>query len=528
LKSMPEVLIVGAGPTGLVLALWLTRLGVRVRIIDKAAEPAMSSRALAVQARTLELYAQMGLADAVLERGRRALAANVWVTGRRVAHAALGNMGEGLSPYPFALIYPQDEHERFLISHLREAGVDVERRTELAIGPQSLRSSEQDGSIVVRLRRPDGSEETCEIAYLAGCDGARSAVREGLGVGFSGGTYEHLFYVADVEATGAAANGEINVGFDRSEFLAVFPLRDPGRIRLVGTIRDDPGGRRETLEWADVNQQVISWMQIEVARVNWFSTYRVHHRVASRFRHGRAFLLGDAAHVHSPVGGQGMNTGIGDAVNLSWKLAAVLHRQADAAILDSYETERIAFARRLVATTDQAFTAVTSSTPIARAIRLHLVPLVVPAFFAFRVARRFAFRTVSQILINYRGSMLSEGRAGEVHGGDRLPWVRVSPDSASTSSGRRDTDNFASLKSLDWQVHVYGDASPEIAATCEQRGLPLRAFGWSAAMEAAGLQRNALYLIRPDGYVALAAEPQSDSTALASYLDARNIQIRPH
>ena len=195
-------------------------------------------------------------------------------------------------------------------------------------------------------------------------------------------------------------------------------------------------------------------MRIDVERVNWFSTYHVHHRVADHFRKGRAFLLGDAAHIHSPVGGQGMNTGIGDAMNLAWKLAAVLHGRADASLLDSYEPERIAFARRLVATTDRAFTGVTSPGAIARRVRLHIVPLLLPLLFGFTAVRRLMFRTVSQTAVNYRASRLSEGRAGAVHGGDRLPWVKPTDDGAK--------DNFAPLTSLDWQVHVYGDASPEI------------------------------------------------------------------
>src|SRR5262249_53077854 len=162
------------------------------------------------------------------------------------------------------------------------------------------------------------------------------------------------------------------------------------------------------------------------------------------FRRGRAFLLGDAGHIHSPVGGQGMNTGIGDAVNLAWKLAAVLHGRAAEGILDTYEPERMAFARRLVATTDQAFTAVTSVSATARAVRLYLVPFVLPGLFKSGAFRRLAFRTVSQTAIEYRGSFLSSGHAGGVHGGDRLPWVRLDADG-------RDADNFAPLTSLDWQ-----------------------------------------------------------------------------
>jgi 2-polyprenyl-6-methoxyphenol hydroxylase-like FAD-dependent oxidoreductase len=398
-----DVLIVGAGPTGLVLALWLTRLGVRVRIVDKTAEPGTTSRAVAVQARTLELYSQIGLADAVIERGWKTIAVNLWVAGKKAAHAVFGDMGAGLSPFPYALIFPQDEHERLLIDRLAEAGVHIEHQTEL------LSFEAAAGRVLARLKRTDAASETCETAYIAGCDGAHSAVREALKIGFPGGTYDHLFYVADVEASGATMNGELHVALDRTEFLAVFPLKGEGRARLIGTVREEAEHQQENLSWNDVNKRVMEWMRIDVERVNWFSTYRVHHRVADHFRKGCAFLLGDAAHIHSPVGGQGMNTGIGDAVNLAWKLAAVVQGRADASLLDSYEPERIAFARRLVATTDQAFTGVTSSRAMARLMRLHIVPLLIPAFFALKTVRRFLFRTASQTAVNYRGSSLSEG-----------------------------------------------------------------------------------------------------------------------
>ena len=232
-------------------------------------------------------------------------------------------------------------------------GVEVERGTEL------LDFEDASEHVRARLKNPDGAEETCIASYIAGCDGAHSTVRKTLGIDFPGGEYAHLFYVADVEASGATMNGEIHVGLDTTDFLAVFPLKDEGRARLVGTVLEEAEHQHENLSWDDVSKRVIEWMHIDVERVNWFSTYRVHHRVADHFRKGRAFLLGDAAHIHSPVGGQGMNTGIGDAVNLAWKLAAVVRKGANASLLDSYEPERIAFARRLVATTDQAFTGVT-------------------------------------------------------------------------------------------------------------------------------------------------------------------------
>jgi hypothetical protein len=387
----------------------------------------------------------------------------------------------------------------------------VERRTEL------LGFVEAKGSVFARLKRPDGTGDTCQAAYIAGCDGAHSRVRETLQIGFPGGVYAHLFYVADVEASGTAMNGEVNVGFDTTEFLVVFPLKSEGRARLIGTVREEAERQHENLSWNDVSKRVMEWMSIEVERVNWFSTYRVHHRVADHFRKGCAFLLGDAAHIHSPVGGQGMNTGIGDAVNLAWKLAAVLDGRAAASLLDSYEPERIAFARRLVATTDEAFKGVTSDGAIARRVRLNLVPLFMPPLFSSAMVRRFMFRTVSQTSVNYRGSSLSEGRAGKVQGGDRLPWVKADP-----SGGTK--DNFAPLRSLDWQVHVYGDVRAELQAECEERKLPLHVFPWHAEMRSSGLRPNALYLVRPDGYVAL-ADPEGSATALRSYLDARQLTL---
>jgi len=322
-----------------------------------------------------------------------------------------------------------------------------------------------------------------------------------------------MFYVADVQASGETMNGELHVAMDRTDFLVVFPLKGEGRARLIGTIRQELEAQAEKLTWEDVNNRVIDAMRIDVEKVNWFSTYRVHHRVADSFRKGRAFLLGDAAHIHSPVGGQGMNTGIGDAVNLAWKLAAVVQGRADAALLDSYEPERIAFARTLVATTDQAFTSVTSSGVMARMVRLHLVPLLLPLFFSFKAARRLMFRRISQTSIHYEGSPLSVGWTETVEGGDRLPWVEH-------ADGER--DNFAPLASLDWQLHVYGEATKEMRAMCEARKLPLHVFPWRAEMRRTGLWRNAAYLIRPDGYVGM-ADAVASTSAVTSYLDARGI-----
>ncbi len=237
-----DVLIIGAGPTGLVLALWLTKLGARVRIIDKTAEPGTTSRALAVQARTLELYRQLDLTDAVISNGHRVPAVNLWVKGEQEARLAFGNIGSKLTAYPFLHIFPQDQHERLLIDRLEMLGVSVERRTELT------GFVERNDGVVARLRDSDGTERDCEARFLAGCDGARSIVREIAGTGFPGGTYRQVFYVADVVAAGPAVNGELHIDLDEADFLGVFPLAGTGRARLIGTVRGERADRPELAE----------------------------------------------------------------------------------------------------------------------------------------------------------------------------------------------------------------------------------------------------------------------------------------
>jgi 2-polyprenyl-6-methoxyphenol hydroxylase-like FAD-dependent oxidoreductase len=455
----------------------------------------------------LEFYHQVGIDDAVISGGVKIQHLNMWVKGRRAARVPLQRAGQGLTPYDFALVFPQDAHERVLIERLDSLGVRVERRTEL------LRFSQSGTGVTATLRRPDGSEEVCEVAYLAGCDGASSTVRGQLGIGFPGGTYSGLFYVADVEGTGEPVDNDLHIDLEDADFLLLFPLKGQGRVRLVGTVRDLPASERPLI-FDDVKGKALEHLKLDIAKVNWFSTYRVHHRVALHFRDKRAFLLGDAAHVHSPVGGQGMNTGIGDAVNLAWKIASVLKEAAPEKLLDTYEPERIAFARRLVATTDRGFTFVTQRGGLASIVRTRIAPRVVPLLFRLGAVRRLLFRTVSQTQVNYHDSALSAGAAGKVRGGDRLPWVDF-------GSGK---DNFAPLTSLAWQVHVYGEARSVLTEACVELRLPLHVFAWQNAMRRAGLAKDALYLVRPDGYVAL-AEPSADPERLRHYFTGRGLTL---
>ena len=495
-----QVLIVGAGPTGLALALFLVKAGLKPRLIDKNSGPGQASRAMAVQARTLEFYRQLGFADEVVSKGIPMKAVHLRTGQREAATIQIGDFGAGLSPYPFILSFPQDDHERLLGEHLQAAGVGIEWNTELI-------DFHDDGVQVCAALRTQNGEEECAAAYLCGCDGAHSAVRRGLPTGFPGGTYAQTFYVADVEATGEAAAGHsFSLCIAGTDLCLVLPVRSTGMHRLIGIVPEALRGR-DPLSFEDIRPTAEQVAGIEIGAVNWFSTYRVHHRVAEHFRAGRVFLLGDAGHIHSPAGGQGMNTGLGDAVNLAWKLAAVLQEHAAPSLLDTYEPERIGFARSLVATTDKVFEVMTGTGAGHQVFRETLLPHLAPFVLGFSAARTAAFRLVSQTRIHYRDSALSDGAAGEVHGGDRLPWVAFEDSS----------DNFAPLRSLDWQAHVYGEAGQDLRAAAQSAGLALHEFGWTGTAHEAGLLRDALYLVRPDGYVAL-ADTRQDTAKLQAYL----------
>lgn len=499
------VLVAGAGPTGLVLALSLARHGVRCRVIDAASHAGEQSRAMAVQARTLEFYRQFGFADEIVQQGVVAEAVHLREGGREVLHAFFRDMGAGISPYPFVLTYPQDDHERFLERRLADAGVQVERDARLT-------GFTQDAvGVRARVSHGDGQEEDIEAAYLCGCDGAHSQVRQSLQMGFPGGTYEVLFYVADVKIAGEfQRDAFFNLGEDLIGLM--FPVRSSGMQRLIGLVPQALAHRTD-LTFEDLRTFVEPLVDVKVEEVNWFSTYHVHHRVAEHFRAGRAFLLGDAGHVHSPAGGQGMNTGIGDAINLGWKLAQVVRGAAGEALLDSYEVERIGFARQLVATTDRLFTAMVAKGVRGELTRRLLAPLVLAVGTRFGVTRHAIFRTVSQTQTTYRRSPISDGTVGTVQGGDRLPWAGEG------------TDNFAPLRAPGWQMHVYGSADDEVRRACGEVSLPLHEFSWGPGPRDAGLRRDAGYLVRPDGYVGMVAVHKRIAEALRAYVQRHALQF---
>lgn len=500
----PQVLIVGAGPTGLVLALFLRHLQIPFRIIDKLSGPGLASRAMVIQARTLEFYRQISFADAVIAAGIKMRGIRLRESGKQIAGFQFDEIGDDISPYPYVLSLPQDDHEHLLVAQLKSLGVDVEWETQLT-------HCADHGSHVAATLHSKSGDATADFRYLVGCDGAHSTVRQALNLSFPGGTYNEIFFVTDCDAKGLQFDDSVNISLTKGTFILAFPVRSKGSFRFIGVVpptHEDP--LHATFE--DIRPILKSQLNADIDSVHWFSTYRVHHRVAQNFRKGNMFLAGDAGHIHSPAGGQGMNTGIGDAVNLAWKLAAVLDRRAESPILDTYESERIAFAHTLVESTDRIFQSVVGPGPGPAFVRSVIMPYIMPQVLKLRAVRRAQFRLVSQTRIHYPHSAISHGHAGKLRGGDRLPWVSTQ-------------NNFAPLRSLDWQLHIYGEATDTLRAIADHHSIRLLTFNHDAAARDAGIPSHAPLLIRPDGYVAFVATSQT-LDELATFLDRWKIAPR--
>jgi len=286
---------------------------------------------------------------------------------------------------------------------LHELGMSVQWNTELT-------GLEQHGDhVAATLEQPDGGSRTISTCWVAGCDGARSTVREACGITFAGAPYEHVFYVADTEATGSMVPDQVNVYLWRNGFHLFFPMRGKDHWRLVGILPKGLRGKEDVGFEAvipSLSQEAGGGLSFK--QCLWFSTYRIHHRSAERFRDRRCFVLGDAAHIHSPVGAQGMNTGLQDAYNLGWKLGLVVQGRADAVLLDSYDAERVPVARRLLDTTDRAFRLVVSDNPLAGLFRTQILARIMAFGMRRKWVQRRAFRIVSQTGIHYRSSPLSQ------------------------------------------------------------------------------------------------------------------------
>ncbi|WP_319450131.1 MULTISPECIES: FAD-dependent oxidoreductase [unclassified Mycobacterium] len=409
------VLIVGAGPTGLTAAIELSRLGVDVRIVDKALEASSTSRALGVQARTVELLRPRGVGNELLRLGNRASATTLYADGQRLAGIELHRMA---SEYNFILMLAQSETERLLAERLGDQGVTVERGVEF----ESL--AQHEDMVQVVLRHSDGGRETLRASYVIAADGSHSPIRKALGLPFVGRSLTQSYVLGDVHVAGDVAEDQLSIFLASNGFLAIFPMGD-GRFRFMATDPDGVTGDTPEPSLDDIQRLYDRTAHIDARlyELNWSSRFRINSRHMTSLRDRRVFFGGDAAHVHSPAGGQGMNAGIQDMINLSWKLAMVLHGSARPELLDTYETDRLPVIRQLVAMTERATKVFNSTSPGVHALLTRLAPKLLSRS---RIQNKAAPR-LGQLSASYRDQPLSAGggRIGGLHAGDRVSDVHL-------------------------------------------------------------------------------------------------------
>jgi 2-polyprenyl-6-methoxyphenol hydroxylase-like FAD-dependent oxidoreductase len=411
-------------------------------------------------------------------------------------------MGKGLSAFPYVLMLGQDDNERILGDLLRQWNIAVHWNTELVALEQGA------SEVKVTLKEADGSTHTMTASYVAGCDGSRSAVRELNHIGFPGAPYEHTFFVADTVATGSMVPGELNGYLWPDGFHLFFPMHGTNRWRVIGILPPDLRAKSDvTFEDVLPSLRREAGTTLSFQSCSWFSTYRIYHRCTERFRDRRCILAGDAAHVHSPMGGQGMNTGLQDAYNAAWKLALVVQGRADDAILDSYEAERHPVATQLLESTDRAFQLIVKDNWMAGLFRTRIMANI--AAFAMKrpAARRTAFLTLSQIGISYRRSPMSRTLAGVgtsgPQAGDRFPWLNLRFEANGPIE-----DLFLRLDDTRFNLLVIGQQAPAAESFGPGDLLRVHAIPRDAdnakALAAVSIGERAFYLLRPDGHIGLA------------------------
>ncbi|WCT12706.1 FAD-dependent monooxygenase [Mucilaginibacter jinjuensis] len=414
-----KVLIVGAGPSGLMMAAQLLRYGIEPVIIDSKLGPTDHSQALAVQARSMEIYRQMGLVDQVLKEGKPNAGLQFFYGDKLTGKFPLSDTGQGETPYPYIFIYPQNKNERVLLG-------DLTKNTTPVYWNTSLTQLVQKSKTVEATVTTNGIEATITADWVIGADGAHSTVRKQSGIHFSGDTYAHLFYLADIISN--HDDDYIKLHLTNKGFAGFFPTPDKNGFRVIGSLPPEFEGK-EDIKLEDIlpYAEEITQGPIVVNKCNWFTTYKLHHRMADKFRSGRCFLIGDAAHIHSPVGGQGMNTGLQDAYNLAWKLAGVINNKIHEGILNSYAAERMPVAKQLLETTDKAFNIIMSQAWWARFFKRFALPKILSMMWGNAGVKQNFFQRVSQLGINYRHSHINLhlSHAHKIKAGDRLPYLKL-------------------------------------------------------------------------------------------------------
>jgi 2-polyprenyl-6-methoxyphenol hydroxylase-like FAD-dependent oxidoreductase len=521
---MLDALVVGAGPTGLSLAAQLQTFGIRFRLVDRATDRAHESRALAVQARTLELFQQLGLGQKLVELGNPSARLLIHFGQTVAAQMQLGGFGASDTRFPFILFVSQAKTEALLEEHLRSGGLQIERGLEL------IAFTRGDNYVRARLRHSGGREEDVETRYLVGCDGAHSAVRKLAGIVFEGDAYLQDFMLGDVEVDGPLEPGALH-SFAGAGVAMFFPLGSPATWRVIAMSggqakaarhRQTAANELATTELPlDELQTIVDGVTGGGLRLRdpaWLTHFRLHHRQADRYGSDRVFLVGDAAHIHSPVGGQGMNTGIQDAWNLGWKLAMVAQGAADPKLLDSYEAERWPVGHFLLRYTDRVFGLFVRAMGPGRItawLRRNVAARILPLLVSSPRLRAAMFRFVSELGIHYRGSpAVLEGKPRLDEGpraGERLPDAQVFRDGRLTYLQQEVVGPHMALL-LCGEVDAW-DASAVQRLVDRHCGLLVTFHltrrhiagalvdGSGEVSSRLGVADTALYLVRPDGHI---------------------------
>lgn len=497
-----DVIIIGAGPTGLSLGCQLIRYGIDFIILDHKKGVTHLSKALGVHARTLEIYEQLDLAEQAVAQGEVARQVKLIAGGHVQDGFDLSNMGQHLSLYPYMLVLEQSKNEQLLYKYLQAHRKDVRWNTAF----EGL--TQDETGVQATIRNDDGELQTIRAKYLVGCDGAKSPVRHALDLTLLGDTFAKLFYVADVKLDWDLSP-DLYFCVSRTSFLTFFPMQG-GNWRILGNLPEYDSQSQVEIDYEEIERQVKAEakLPLEILEVNWFSTYRVHTRRVGQFARGRCFLAGDSAHIHTPAGGQGMNTGIQDAYNLAWKLAFVLKGYANESLLNTYNQERLENAKNLVETTDKAFELEAGSDWLVSFVRTVVLPPVAKYVFSIDRVQRTLFSLISQISISYPDSQLSHPsseRQYQVKVGDRMPYFLIKGKSIYDYLYK---PKFHLLTFSDGQCNLSAIAQKveqEYRHLVDYQVLPLL----PPVMEAFGVTKSFYVLLRPDNHIGFMTQDNS-------------------
>lgn len=511
-----DVLIVGAGPAGLMMACQLALHQVSFRILDQKEKPSQHSGALIVQARTLELFEKMGIADQALRHGTIADRVNLLFKGKKLATTAISKIGESLSQFPFLLLLEQSWTEKLLLNFLKEKGHAVER----SIHFKSFSTSAEEITSVVS--RHDGTTETLRSTYLIGADGHKSKVRELLQIPFEGKTLRHPIFIMDVEAESVFVDGEINFLFSNTSVAGFFPI-SPNRWRIDGSFPKEMKNKKD-IGAEDVSKNLSKWlnMKVKTHNIEWFSVAHAHQKYAAQIKVGNCFLIGDAAHVNSPIGAQGMNAGLQDAWNLAWKIAFVLKKQAHADLLETYPVERWGITQGFARYADVVFKTMTGTQSTVKFFRMTLIKFFFTALFPLVEKRKWFrlrfFTSISQIGLHYASApsgspfMKKMFSHHDFRSGKRFPYMAFVLNT-------QPTDTHRLLDATRFTLVLF---APELTAEWVllaekyQFSLVLIPHQVETAQlyKTLALKHNGYFLVRPDMHIAL----RSSSTRMNVFI----------